>query len=181
MLRICISGLTCSGKTSLGKELARDLGIMHVTKEITASYKSFKENEENETSKAKIIETAGSRYASVFDEEVKSLAKNNDCVVTTWLGPWIVKEPTLSIWLNSSTDSRVERCAKRDSLKFEAAKRRVMEKDKENVKIFKRLYKININERSDFDIELNTERLSRKEIVSLISMLAIGKEKKRFR
>jgi cytidylate kinase len=180
MLRICISGLTCSGKTSLGKELSEDLGVMHITKTITEAYRQF-EKDNPKGRLERIRETSNIKYADSFENQVEGLAKENDCVVTTWIGPWRVKDPTLRIWLNSHLDQRAIRCAKRQNLSLGAAKRYVLEKDKENIKVFKKLYGINMNERSNFDIEINTRRLSRKEIVSLISMLAIGKEKKRFR
>ena len=54
------------------------------------------------------------------------------------------------------------------------------EKDRQNMKGFKEVQGIDINDHSAFDIELNTEKMSLKEMVAVISMMALSKEKKLF-
>src|SRR5271155_5201617 len=111
MLRICISGFTDSGKTTLGDMLAKEMNILHVTKYITDTYKTFKQEDTKKDHDSTIRETANKGNAKPFDDEVTKLSEANNCVVTTWLGPWIVKEPTLRIWLNASPKERVRRCS----------------------------------------------------------------------
>jgi predicted cytidylate kinase len=182
MLRICISGFTCSGKTSIGSELAKELSILHITKGVTSTYKQLKsDHQTDKSSELKIRETSDKRYANAFDDEVMALSKANDCVVTTWIGPWIVKEPTVKVWLFASLDERAKRSALREGHSTKEAKEYIARKDKMNIEVFKDLYKIDILDHSDFDLMINTEKMGNKEIISLISMLAMGKESSRFR
>jgi CMP/dCMP kinase len=176
MLRICISGLSSSGKTSMGDVLAKNLNIMHVTKHVLESFKS-KESDIRKN----IIQTAERKYAVDFDKEIAELAEKNDCVVTTWLGPWLVKDAIIRVWLFASLDERACRYAAKYNGSLEEAKAFIKEKDELTVKAFKEIYNIDVNDHSFFDIMINTERLTLDESVSLISMLAIGKEKSRFR
>lgn len=183
MLRICISGYTCSGKTTLGEKLAKELNVMHVTKYITPTYKRvMRDLKKNSTRNDIIMETSHKKYAADFDREIVELAKNNNCVVTTWLGPWLVKDATMRIWLYGSLEERGRRYAKREHIGLLKAESVVDEEDRLNRRQFKKLYNIDLNDhRGEFDLEINTDRLNQKEIISLISTLAIGKEKRRFR
>lgn len=176
MLRICISGFSRSGKTSIGEVLAKELNIMHITK---YSAPSFKKHEKEIINNA--IQTADKRYANSFDDEIAELAKKNDCVVTTWLGPWTIKDATMRIWLSAGFDERAKRCADEGKISADEAKVFIKEKDELTVGAFRELYNIDVKDHAFFDMMINTERLSLKESVSLISMLAIGKEKFRFR
>lgn len=176
MLRICISGLSNSGKTSLGYLISKDLNIMNITKHTVGSFKK----DEKEIRKS-VIQTAEKKYANAFDKEVAELAEKNDCVVTTWLSPWIVKNPTIRVWLDASFEERASRCAESKNIGIEKAKAFIKEKDELTIKGFRDVYGIDINDHSDFDITINTEKLSKEESASVISMLALGKEKSRFR
>ncbi len=182
-MRICISGLSASGKTTIGNALAKELGIMHITKVNIKTYKRFvRENGgPGEASRKIRAETSDARYAKDFDREVIELAKRNNCVVTTWLGPWTVKNATLRVWLNTGFEERARRRAVGKRISMRLAKKQMMEKDTVAIRNFKEVYDIDIMDHSIFDIEINTEKFTRKEEVAMIAMLALGKENGRFR
>jgi predicted cytidylate kinase len=181
MLRICISGLTGSGKTSLGSELASDLGVMHITKAQTKSYSIFKSDKNKLSKNSREIETANEKYAKDFDSEIAKLASTHDCIVSTWLGPWVVKNATLRVWLDASLDERVRRKARQKKITISEARRYVMSKDRNTIDSFKKLYNIDIMDHAIFDIAVNTERLSRKDIISVISLLSAEKDRIMFK
>jgi cytidylate kinase len=182
MLRICISGLSCSGKTSLGDALSKDLNIMHITKHGTSTYKKVKEDTENQKeSEVGIIQTADRTYADSFDKEIVKLAEGNNCVVTTWLGPWLIKDATIRVWLSASFEERVRRYANLNKTSIENAKAFIKKKDELSINAFNDIYNIDVKNHSFFDMMINTERLNIKESVAIISMLAIGKEESKFR
>jgi predicted cytidylate kinase len=176
MLRICISGLSSSGKTTLGEAVSKDLKIMHVTKH---KVDSFIKNET--TIRKSLIQTAEKIHADLFDKEIAKLAEGNDCVVTTWLGPWMVKDATIKIWVEASLDERARRWSGMNKKSLQEGKAYIKEKDELTIKAFKELYNINVEDHDFFDMMINTERLNINEAVSLITMLALGKEKSRFR
>ena len=183
MIRICISGFSASGKTAIGNDLAAKLGIMHITKKSMSSFEKFK----NETKGAKddntrLAETTSTkRYADAFDTEVVRLASRNNCVVSTWLGPWFVKNATLKIWLNTRFDERARRRAVDKGISMKAAKKEVRKKDTLTIRNIKKLYGIDIMDHSGFDIEINTERFTKEEEVAMISLLALEREKGKFK
>ncbi len=183
MIRICISGFSASGKTTIGNNLAKKLGIMHITKKSMSSFKKFKaETRDSKDDNTRLAETTSTkRYADAFDNEVVRLAKENNCVVTTWLGPWFVKNATLRIWLNTGFEERVRRRAVDWKISMKKAREEVGKKDKLTARNIKKLYGIDITDHSIFDIELNTEKFNTKEEVAMISLLALEREKGRFK
>jgi predicted cytidylate kinase len=183
MIRICISGFSASGKTTIGNELAKKLNIMHVTKKSMSSFKSFAaENKDAKDDNTRLAETTSTKeYADSFDKEVIRLARENDCVVTTWLGPWFVKDATLRIWLNTRFEERVRRRALDRKISMKLAREEVGKKDKLTTENIKKLYGIDIMDHSIFDIEINTERFTTKEEVDMIALLTLEMAKGRFK
>ncbi|HUY69946.1 MAG TPA: cytidylate kinase family protein [Candidatus Baltobacteraceae bacterium] len=181
MIRICISGLTASGKTSLGHMLAEELGITHITKHTLDTYhKTMEEAKRGGERHINIVEMGDKRFAKQFDDELVAMAEKGNCVVTTWLGPWLVKDATLRVWLNAPIGERAARRAKELKVAPEEAKAVVEEKDRLTINAFNEIQNIDVTDHSAFDVELNTHRLSLKEMVAVISMMALSKEKKLF-
>lgn len=178
MIRICISGLSASGKTSLGYRLAKELNLKHITKKSSTVYQ---EASGSFSGKEKLVQMAASKHAKDFDAEIKKLSASNDCVVTTWLGPWIVKSPTLRVWLYASEDERARRRGKELRIPLAKARKLIKEKDTLTIRNFKKIYGIDINDRASFDLELNTEKLTVEEMTAIISMLALSRSKIKFR
>ncbi len=167
--------MSCSGKTSLGDALAKELKVMHITKHGLESYEKPKKD-----GKFGIAEMSKKEYAEAFDKQVADIAAANDCVVSTWLGPWMVKDPTVRVWLSASFETRTARYAEQKTVSVDKAKAYIKEKDELTVNDFKEVYKIDVKDHSFFDMMLNSEKLSMQEEIALISMLALGKENSRF-
>ncbi len=178
MIRICISGFSATGKTAIGDELSKKLGIMHITKKSMDSFKSFvDETKDAKDDNTRLAETTSTKkFADAFDSEVVKLAEHNNCVVSTWLGPWFVKDATLKIWLNTSFEERVRRRALDKKMSIELAREEVKKKDQLTTRNIKKLYGIDIMDHSIFDIEINTERFTKEEEVAMISLLALERE-----
>ncbi|MGD0510212.1 MAG: cytidylate kinase family protein [Candidatus Micrarchaeaceae archaeon] len=182
MLRICIGGLSCSGKTTLGEFLAKELNITHVTKRTLDTYKKLEDDfKASGDSQLKMLQAADKRYADAFDKEVVEIANSTDCVVTTWLGAWMIKDPAIRVWLSAGFDERARRYANNHDMKIDDAKDYVKKKDELTTSSFMDLYKIDIKNHSFFDMMINTERSSLEEAAALISLLAMNKDKTRFR
>jgi predicted cytidylate kinase len=179
MLKICISGLTGSGKTQLSKDLAKALNIAYISKELSNTYKQF--NKGKRSANEQIIQMADPKYAKSFDNEIKELAASKDCVVSTWLGPWIVKNATLRVWLNASFEERARRKSVQKKMSIDEAKKYVKKKDSVAIESFKKIYGIDIMDHSNFDIEINTEKIHRKGVIALIALASAEKSKFVFR
>lgn len=177
MMKICISGLTGSGKTTLGSMLAKELNIAHITKETAKEYaKIAADAKKDKSGKLLIRQAADPRYARDFDRDIAEAAKGKNCVVTTWLGPWLIKDATLRVWLNASLDERAARKSRDMKISMKKAREYVIEKDGEAAKGFKKVYGIDIYDHSLFDVEISTQLLPHGEVIAVISMLAMLRE-----
>ena len=172
---ICISGLSGSGKTTTAALLAKELKIRHVNR----SYKEFTGDNENLIGFDKNVKHS---FDLKFDKEVIKEANKYDSVVSTSLGPWIISNSTLNVWLEVGLDARAKRKAKDRRVSLKQAKKYVKEKDAAWVNHVKKAYGIDIIKDHDvFDVKLNGEKLSKGEIVTTIAMLSLAKDSKRFR
>lgn len=172
-LIITISGLTGSGKTTLGDRVAEKLNIKHISR----THKAFVQSKDV----IEFTKKATKSFEKSFDNSIVEEAKGQDCVVTTWLSPWLIKDAQLRIWLYADLDSRIKRKAKEMDISSGKAKRYIIEKDMLNKKNFKKLYNIDIEDRYNFDAMLNTSRLNLEQCANLIIFLSLQKEKKGFK
>ncbi|MGC8572199.1 MAG: AAA family ATPase [Candidatus Micrarchaeia archaeon] len=169
MIKICISGLTASGKTTLGNLLEKELGIRH----IKSSYKS---NVSNTEELIRFIKNIDAKYVKKFDNDIIEQSRNIDCIVSTWHGPWIIKDATIRVWLEVSEKERARRWSKAHNISIREATKIVRLKDKYTIKQFKLAYKKD-RDMSIFDLYLNYEKVTQSEAVSIISMLALSRSK----
>jgi len=170
-MKICISGLTGSGKTTIAEILSKKLhyplissSYKNLTKDIV---KFTQENVNNE------------KLAKEFDKKIIQLAKKEkNCIITTWLGPWFIKN-SFKVWLYASEEERIKRVAKREKLSLKKAKEYVEKKDNSTIKHFMKVYGINILKHEDFDLIINTESFSKNKIAEIIEKAAkVYKNKK---
>ncbi len=170
MIKVCISGRACSGKTTLGNALAEALNIEHIGNTYKAHVKSNKEL-------AKFTLNASKKFTNDFDKEIARKAAKTNCVVTTRLGPWMVKNATVRVWLNASDAERARRFAKREGVTARIAKASLTKIDGAVYRKFKKVYGIDVeNDHDVFDMELCSERMSTKEMVSMVSLLAMERD-----
>jgi predicted cytidylate kinase len=179
MIKICLGGLTSTGKTTVGEAVAKELDIAYITKELTETYKKLVEQGFDLVDKDRNI-TSEPKYASQFEKDIVKLSKDRDCVITTWLGPWFVEDATLKVLLKAGEQVRAERTAKREDITVPEALKVIKSKDGTNVINFKKDYKIDIMDPSIFDFEINTERFTVKQLALMIAALALVKEKGKF-
>lgn len=179
MIKICISGLTGSGKTAIAERLEKELNILHVRKELTKTFRDAVAGKDIKDPKVASI-ASDPKYATQFDDEIVKMAEGQDCVLSTWLGPWFIKDATLRVWLDASVEERVRRVYNREKTAMPDAIKFMEEKDKLTVKNFKKDYNINIMDHEVFDLEINTEKFSIEETVALISMVSLSRDKKKF-
>lgn len=177
-MKICIGGLGSSGKTSIGEMLSKELNIEHISE----SYKKSANGDEDLLSMLKKLQKdKDTEYAKKFDNEIIKKAEGKDCVITTWLSPWLVKDATLRIWIEADIEERARRRAKLNGMNYADALKFIEVYDKTNAEYFKGLYGIDIHDHSIFDASLNNGKLTQKQIIEVIALLALEKDGKRFR
>jgi cytidylate kinase len=171
---ICISGSTGSGKTAISNKLSEVLKIRHVHN----SYKKSISGDYNNV--ISFTRNATSSFAKNFDKNIVKEAMKQDCVVSTWLGPWMIKKADLRVLLYADAEVRAMRKAKELKIPKSKAIEYLRERDLASKEHFKKVYGININDTSIFDICINTGKMDIEKIVSVISLLSIEKGKNKF-
>lgn len=171
-MKICIAGLTGSGKTTLGDALAKELNIEHVKPTYKMHVKSDREL-------ISMLKNITAKYVKDFDNDIIRNSKGKNCIITTWHGPWIIKDATLRVWLNAPEDERIRRIASSRKMSISQATKYIRAKDKLTLRQFKLAYKKDYDF-SVIDITINHHKVSTKEAISIISMIALMRDKKSF-
>lgn len=162
-MKIAIAGFAGSGKTTVGKRLAKELNFNL----ISPSFKDLAKKEgitleefQKKAEKNKVIDITFDKY--VLDE-----TKKGNCIITTWLGPWIV-DADLRIWLYAPFKVRAKRISERDKISILQAEKSIRTREMQNKKRYLALYKIDITDTNIFDVAFNSARFSPREIVGII-------------
>ncbi|MBD3398540.1 AAA family ATPase [Candidatus Micrarchaeota archaeon] len=159
---IAVSGLSGSGKNTFGKALAEELGY-HV---VCPTFKDLAEKEG--VSLLEFQKKAGKmpEIDRKFDEMLKEKASEGECVVTTWLGPWMV-DADFRVWVDAPQEVRAKRLAERDGFSFEDALEHIKQRDADNRARYLKLYNIDIMEHGKFDLEISSEENRPEEMVKI--------------
>ena len=167
---IAVSGLSGSGKNTLGELLAKELGY----KLVCPTFKDLAAHEG--ISLMEFQEKAANDHDidRKFDEVLREQAKG-DCVVTTWLGPWML-EADVRIRVFAPLEVRAGRLAGRDGMKIDEARKHILERDEGNRKRYRKVYGIDIYDEGLFDASLNSGVFRPEELLGI--SLAIIKAKR---
>lgn len=164
-------GFYLQRKDHCGRPGFKKLGIAHI-------HKSYKEYVENELEVAKFTDNASDEFVKAFDEEIKKqAAAAGSCVLSTWLAPWFVEDATLRVWLYADIKIRSARWAKTYNIDLSEAEKLVLEKDQSEIKSIKHIYGIDLNDRSIFDMVINTGKIPPQECAEIICLAAKASEK----
>ncbi len=170
---IAISGLSGSGKNTLGSVLAEMLRYRLVCP-------TFKDLAKKEGVSLMEFQKRAEKDPGIdrkFDALLKEEAGKGNCVVTTWLGPWMV-EPQVRVWVFAPDGVRAQRLAKRDGMPLKEAKAHIRERDAANRERYLKLYGVDIFDTSGFDVCVNSGLYSPEELAGIV-MKVIETKKKR--
>jgi cytidylate kinase len=167
---IAVSGLTGSGKNTLGELLAKRLGYRLVCP-------TFKDLAAKENISLMEFQEKAAKDPDIdrkFDAVLKEQAAAGDCVVTTWLGPWMV-EADVRIKVKVAGAIRAQRIAKRDGMTVEEAMTHLHERDEQNRTRYMKLYKIDIDDEKIFDVVLDGGKKTPEQLLEM-AMKIINKK-----
>lgn len=162
---IAISGFAGSGKNTVGEKVAEAIGWKVVAP-------TFKDLAADEGITLMEFQRKAEKDLSIdykFDASLARKAAGGNCVVVTWIGPWIkkisgkkygnVEIPAVgcevfSVWLDAPAQLRAKRLAGRDGMDEEEAAKHIEKRDEDNVKRYKKAYGIDITDHSGFGMVL---------------------------
>jgi cytidylate kinase len=175
-LIICVSGLSGCGKNTVGAKVAEmlKLGTVQMSFKDEAKARGITLMELQE------IAAKDKKFDLELDAKIAKEAEKGDCVVMTWLGPWVVKNADLRVWLEAPESERARRIVGRDKMTHDDALKHVHERDAMNRTRYKKYYGIDIFDRSIFDLSISTGRFAPDESAEIIAEAAQLLKPKKF-
>jgi len=165
---ITISGLVGSGKTTVAKALVNSLDLTHV--QAGSVFREMAREKGMSLQEFSVVAEKDKNFDELVDERQKELAKQGNVVIDGRLSGWLI-DADLKIWLKARLEERVKRVAKREGKDYETALIETKEREKSELKRYKKLYGIDLNDLSPYDFIINTELWEAEVIVETIKNL----------
>ena len=179
---IVISGWPAVGKTTIAGKLAEEFGLVMYNGgdilKLLAAEKGYSTKRDDwwDTSEAKKFmqeRKSDPSFDKKVDKKLSETVRKGAAVITSYTLPWLVKEDfVVKLWLKGSPENRAKRMANRDDIGFAEAKRIIALRDKENKKIYYKLYGFRFGEDlAVFDYMLNTDRLLLTSLIEISKLI----------
>ena len=175
-ISVVISGSSAVGKTTLAHALAKEFGFKlynggDILKEIARQEGYVISGNDWWDSDEAIGFMKERKKNPVFDKQVDekliNIAKKGSVIITSHTLPWLATE-SITFWLSASQEKRSERMSQRDKITVTDALRIVKMRDRENKKIYKKIYGSDFGDTLEvFDFMINTEILTLDSVVYL--------------
>ena len=169
-MRITIRGPPGSGKTTACSNLSEVLGLKAVV-----FGKIFRElaAEKNLTlGQLGAIAESDPSIDEMIDSRILEIARENeDIILESRLSAYMLTRngiPAFRIYLDASPDVRMARVGLREGETFEEAHAKTVERQNSEAKRYMMYYGIDINDRSVYDLVVNTDDLTPEEVLSTI-------------
>lgn len=177
---VCVCGLAGSGKSTVGRRLARKYGLKYCSGgdalkalALDLGCREIRHGWWESAEGMRFIEMRGkdSEFDRAVDAKLLEFAKGGDVVLDSWTMPWLL-DCGFKVWLEASPERRAKRIAKRDSMSFEEALKALKEKEAGTRSIYKRLYGFSLGEDFEpFHLILDTDYLSAREVFDILCLV----------
>ena len=165
---VTISGLHGVGKSSCAKLLAKNFNLRYLS-----SVEIFRRLAKE---KGMLLEEF-SRYVEEnpeidreIDEQTIQAAKEGNVVIDARLSAWKAREfADIKILLTAPLEVRVKRLSERDNKTYKESLEETLHREKSEKERFKRIYNIDIDDYSIFDIIINTELWLLNSVVKILN------------
>ena len=148
-LTIAISGLTGSGKSTVGKSVAKSFNL-----HLKSMGDIFRElAKEKGVPLEEFSKTRNENFDVMLDKKTLELSKKGNVVLIGRLTGWVSGgNADVKVWVDCDERVRVERVAKREGISVEEAEKKISERDSADAKRYRELYGIDVNDKNIYDI-----------------------------
>jgi cytidylate kinase len=177
---VCVCGLAGSGKSTLGRKLARRYGFKFYSGgdalkalALDEGYRQIKRGWWESPEGMRFLERRrrDSEFDRVIDAKLLEFAREGNVVLDSWTMPWLL-DRGFKVWLEASPEKRAKRIAKRDGLGFEEALKALMVKESRTRSIYRKLYGFDLGgDFEPFHLILDTDNLGAGEVFSVLCMV----------
>jgi len=164
---ITISGPHGSGKSTIAKAIAQALNLKYVSSGQTFRRLALENGCDLETFSKKCEKDKA--IDRKIDQITIDEAKKGDVILEGQLAAWMAKDfADFHIYVTASFDSRIQRIADRDNIDFKVAKKETIVRTRSEIIRFKRMYKIDVENKDIYDLILSTDKLSKEDCTDLL-------------
>ncbi|MHA1689027.1 MAG: (d)CMP kinase [Promethearchaeota archaeon] len=164
---IALSGLHGTGKSTVGKLVADSLQLKfystgmafrELAKEMDMSLEDFTRYVEKNPSIDKRL-----------DAKIIEIAKKGNVLIESQLSAYLLKNiADFKILLTAPLKIRIERISKRDGVPIEKSQKETLLREASELERFKKLYDIDLNDKSVFDFIIDTSSLTIEQVTNQI-------------
>ncbi len=178
-MTVCISGFAATGKSTLGKRLAKSLGLRYISGgdalKALAVDMGYKPGGKDWWETREGLEFLNERrrnpsFDKLVDQKLLEMCREGGVVVDSWVLPWLLGSgESYNVWLGASERARAERMAQRSGLTVAQALRILRKRDRESSNIYKRLYGIELGKDfKPFHLVIDTTSLTPQQVFRLV-------------
>ncbi|MFX0029375.1 MAG: (d)CMP kinase [Candidatus Hermodarchaeota archaeon] len=164
---VTISGLHGTGKSTIGKLVAKRLGIKYystgqafrdLAKEMNLSLEEFTTYVEKNPEIDKRL-----------DDKINEIAQKGNIIIDSQLSAFILKSiADLKILLTCPLEIRVQRMTERDKTNYNKKLNETHIREESELKRFKNLYNFDLNDSEAYNLIIDTSNLNIEEVVDII-------------
>lgn len=174
-MRITISGPPGSGKTTACNKLSEILGLKAVV--FGRIFRELAAEKKMSLGELGAIAEADPSIDKMIDSRILEIARENeDIILESRLSAYMLSRngiPAFKIYLDASPAVRMSRVGIREGFTPEEVEAETLERQKSEAKRYMMYYGIDIEDRSVYDLVINTDDLSPEDVIDQI-IVAIG-------
>lgn len=175
MRKVTIGGLAGTGKDTVGKMLARRLGVRHFA--AGDIFRLLANKRGVSTEELELLAETDTAVDSEVDEHTRLIARTRSgYVINSRLG-WCFAQQSLKVLLVSDFEERIRRVAIREGVSYEKAELATLHREAEAQVRFKKYYHLdNFLDIRHYDCVIDTTKLTPEQIVGMIEEIIYNKE-----
>ncbi len=173
-ISVIISGMSSVGKTTAADAIAKKYRLKHIAggdllkqMAIERGYSPSGSDwwDTQEGMKFLSERNQDPEFDKEVDHRLAQYIRKGNVVITSYSMPWLAKDDGLKVWFEASQKNRAVRLAGRDSIDESRARDIIKQRDRQNKRIYKKLYGIRFGEDlSPFHYVIDTNDLSAREV-----------------
>lgn len=157
-LVVTISGLHGTGKSTYARIISKNFNLRHVS--AGALFRQIAEERGFTIAELSRISSQNTDVDQLIDTRTSDEIKKGDVVLDGLLAGWMARdEADLKIFLTAPDQVRFRRIARREKISYRAARHATLLREDIERRRFKKLYAIDIDDTSIYDLTLNTALL----------------------
>ncbi len=184
-MKVIVSGLTASGKSSVATSLALNFGVEYFSAssklKTLLPKKDFMVWESKKGIEAVKFRLNNPKYDKKLDSFILSYFKTKkDIILDSWVAPWKINDKeTIKIYIKADEAARAKRVSMRDKISQTDALKFMREKDRLTKNIYKKIYGIEIDKDFlPFNLLIDSSNLELSDVIQLCSDFIMNQKNK---